>query len=259
MAAKTPVPESALAWPPTLSPYLAVADARRAIDWYTEVFDGHQRGEVHLMPDGAVGHAEVGIGDAVLMLAEGGAGGVPVVAPDSPTVFTHTLHVQVPDVDATFTRAVAGGATVERPPTDEDYGRVAVVVDPFGHRWLLNTPPARATRRSVGDVAYVTMVVTDAEAAKAFYAHVLGWSYHPGSTPGGWAVADHDGLGLYGAGPDATGQVQLCFRTDDIEAALDRVRERGGETGPVRRQPYGFIADCVDPLGAAFQLWEAAG
>lgn len=132
-------------WPPTLTPYIAVRDARRAIDWYVKVFKATPRGEPIVMPDGSVGHAELGFGDAVLMLAEGSAG-VPV-QPPSPGAHSHTLHVQVDDVDNTVDQARRDGADVEREPTDEPYGRVAVLVDPFGHRWLLNKPPAGATRR----------------------------------------------------------------------------------------------------------------
>jgi uncharacterized glyoxalase superfamily protein PhnB len=130
-------------WGPSLAPYITVADARRAIDWYTEVFAATPRGEPYVMPDGSIGHAELGIGDAVLMLSEP-SDQVPVRAPVGDT-FSHTLHVQVDDVDTTLATARQLGATVEREPVDQPYGRGAVVVDPFGHRWMLLTPPAWAT------------------------------------------------------------------------------------------------------------------
>ena len=104
------------AWPPALTPYIIVSDARRAIDWYVEVFGAQRRGEPHVNADGTIGHAEVGIGDAVLMFSE--ASGlwpdVPVRAPDSPATFSHTLHLEVGDVDGTTERARRGGASVER-------------------------------------------------------------------------------------------------------------------------------------------------
>jgi uncharacterized glyoxalase superfamily protein PhnB len=125
--------------PPTLTPYIVVSDARRAIDWYVAVFDAQLRGEFHVNADNTIGHAEVGIGDAVLMLSE--ASGlwpdVPVRAPDSPATFSHSLHLEVGDVDGTTERARRGGALVEREPADQPYGRSAVIVDPFGHRWIL--------------------------------------------------------------------------------------------------------------------------
>jgi uncharacterized glyoxalase superfamily protein PhnB len=134
--------------PPTLTPYIVVSDARRALDWYVDVFGAQRRGDPIVNADGTVGHAEVGIGDAVLMFAE--ASGlwpdVPVRAPESPATFSHSLHLEVDDVDATTEYARRHGASVEREPTDQFYGRGSVIVDPFGHRWILLRPPAQATR-----------------------------------------------------------------------------------------------------------------
>ncbi|MFY9930482.1 MAG: VOC family protein, partial [Streptosporangiaceae bacterium] len=118
--------------PPALTPYIVVSDARRAMDWYVEVLGAQRRGELHVNADGTIGHAEVGIGDAVLMFAE--ASGlwpdVPVRAPDSPATFSHTLHLEVDDVDGTTERARRSGASVEREPADQPYGRGSVIVDP---------------------------------------------------------------------------------------------------------------------------------
>jgi uncharacterized glyoxalase superfamily protein PhnB len=129
---------------PALVPYITVSDARRAMDWYILVLGARRRGEPIINADGTIGHAELGLGDAVLMLAE--ASGlwpdVPVRAPDHPATFSHTLHLEVADVDAVTERARVNGATVERAPADQPYGRGAVVVDPFGHRWMLLRPPA---------------------------------------------------------------------------------------------------------------------
>ena len=124
---------------PALTPYIMVSDARRAMDWYVQVLGARRRGEPIVNADGTIGHAELGIGDAVLMLAEPSDlwPDVPVRAPDSPTTFSHTLHLEVDDVDGITERARLGGAAVERPPTDQFYGRGAVIVDPFGHRWML--------------------------------------------------------------------------------------------------------------------------
>jgi uncharacterized glyoxalase superfamily protein PhnB len=130
---------------PTLTPYIVVSDARRALDWYVEVFGAQRRGELHVNADGTIGHAEVGLGNAVLMFAEASDlwPDVPVRAPDSPTTFSHTLHLTVDDVDDVTEQARRRGASVEREPTDQFYGRAAVIVDPFGHRWMLMRPPAR--------------------------------------------------------------------------------------------------------------------
>ncbi|HET8684024.1 MAG TPA: VOC family protein [Micromonosporaceae bacterium] len=133
-------------WPPALTPYITVYDARRAVEWYVDVLGAHRRGEPYVMPDGSVGHAEVGLGDGVLMISEGSTE-VPVQPPapaGAGRTFSHTIHAQVDDVDATVRRAREHGAEVEREPEDQPYGRVAVVIDPFGHRWMLNRPPGRA-------------------------------------------------------------------------------------------------------------------
>jgi predicted enzyme related to lactoylglutathione lyase len=241
------------AWPPTLTPYIAVRDGRRALRWYADVFGAERRGDPYVGPDGSIGHAELRIGDAVLMLSEGSTQ-VPVQPPAGGGTHSHTLHVQVDDVDSTIRRARELGASVEREPVDESYGRVAVIVDPFGHRWMLNRPPGRAARERHGDVAYVTMAVPDGERAKSFYGAVLGWRFSAGSTAGGWNV---DGVrpmvGLAG-GNDR--EVQLCYRVSDIETGVARVRAAGGQAGPVERKPYGLLADCVDDQGARFQLWQ---
>ncbi len=252
-AAAPRVPETDTAWPPAITPYIVVADARAAIDWYATVFDGHLRGEPHVMADGHIGHAEIGVGDGVLMLADAAtAGDIPVAAPEPGRPHPHTLHVRVADVDAAYARGLSLGAAAERDPTDYPYGRIAVLVDPFGHRWMLNTAPARATRVRAGEVGYITKVVRDAETAKAFYGAVLGWTFTPGSVEHGWQVAEQH-LGLWGGGEP---RVDLCFRVGDLPAALDRVRAAGGTAGAVDRKPYGDFAECVDPEGTAFQLWQ---
>ena len=245
------------AWPPALTPYIVVADARRAMNWYVEVFGAQRRGEPHVNADGTIGHAEVGIGDAVLMFAEASDlwPDVPVRAPDSPVTFSHTLHLEVDDVDWTTEQARRSGASVEREPVDQPYGRGSVIVDPFGHRWMLLRPPARATRLRQGDVANVTMVARDAHRAKAFYEAVLRVPFSSGH-PGAWRTDQTSPpLGIRSS-QDAQPGVQLSYRVDDIAAAVERVRAAGGRADEPERKPYGLLADCVDDQGATFRLWQ---
>jgi predicted enzyme related to lactoylglutathione lyase len=245
--------------PPTLTPSIVVSDARRAMDWYVEVFGAQRRGEPHVNADGTIGHAEVGIGDAVLMFAE--ASGlwpdVPVHAPESPATFSHTLHLEVADVDGTTERARRGGASVERPPADQPYGRAAVIVDPFGHRWTLLRPPARTARTRQGEIANVTMVARDTHRAKEFYEAVLGVPFSAGH-PGAWRTEEtRPPLGIlpsHGAAPE----VQLSYRVEDIAAAVQRVRAAGGRAGEPERKPYGLLAECTDDQGGTFRLWQPA-
>jgi uncharacterized glyoxalase superfamily protein PhnB len=77
------------------------------LDWYVEVFGAWRRCELHVNADGTIGHAEVGIGDAVLMFAEASDLWPDVPAPDSPATFSQTLHLEVDDVDASTERARA--------------------------------------------------------------------------------------------------------------------------------------------------------
>ena len=247
------------AWPPTLTPYIVVSDARRALDWYEEVFGAQRRGEPIVNADGTIGHAEVGLGDAVLMLSEASDlwPNVPVRAPDSPATFSHSLHLGVDDVDGTTERARRSGASVEREPADQPYGRAAVIVDPFGHRWILLRPPAHATRLRQGDVANVTIVARDAHRAKEFYQAVLQVPFSSGH-PGAWRT-DQTGppLGIRSSEGAEPG-VQLSYRVDDIAAAVDRVRAAGGHADEPERKAYGLLAECVDDQGTAFRLWQPA-
>jgi uncharacterized glyoxalase superfamily protein PhnB len=248
------------AWPPALTPYITVSDARRAIDWYVEVFGAHRRGPDHVNADGTIGHAEIGIDDAVLMLSERSDlwPDVPVAAPDNPTTFSHSLHLQVQDVDGTTERARRNGASVERPPADQPYGRGAVIVDPFGHRWHLLRPPAGATRLRQGDVANVTMTAPHPERAKDFYAAVLQVSFTE-SHRGAWRTEESKPpFGIFPSQPGET-QVQLSYRVDDIAAAVERVRAAGGRAKEPERVRFGLLAECTDNQGTAFRLWQPPG
>jgi len=244
---------------PTLTPYIVVSDARRAMDWYLEVFGAQRRGELHVNADGTIGHAEVGIGNAVLMFAEASDlwPDVPVRAPDSPATFSHTLHLEVDDVDASTERARRSGASVEREPADQPYGRGSVIVDPFGHRWILLRPPTQDAGPRHGDIANVTMLARDAHQAKEFYQAVLQVPFSSGH-PGAWRT-DHTQppLGILPAQGAKPG-VQLSYRVDDIAAAVERVRTAGGHADEPERKPYGLLAECVDDQGATFRLWQPA-
>ena len=249
---------------PALTPYIVVSDARRAMDWYVEVFGAQRRGEPHVNADGTIGHAELGIGDGVLMFSE--ASGlwpdVPVRAPESPVTFSHSLHLEVDDVDASTERARRGGASLEREPAEAPYGRAAVIVDPFGHRWILLRPPARATRLRQGDVANVTIMARDANRAKEFYQAVLRVPFSAGH-PGTWRTEEtRPPLGIMPLGimspADAEPGVQLSYRVDDIGAAVERVRVAGGRADEPERRAFGLTALCVDDQGVSFRLWQPA-
>jgi len=124
-----------------LTPYICVADARAAIDWYVDVLGAVVTYEPIVMDDGRVGHVELAVGGAGWMMSDEfeSAG---VAAPDPHRDAAVTLHLTVPDVDAVCARIVAAGTTPDRGPEDSPpAGRVAVFRDPFGHRWFLNQRP----------------------------------------------------------------------------------------------------------------------
>jgi PhnB protein len=122
----------------TVTPYLIVSGAAAAIDWYRNVFQAEERMRMP-MPGGKVAHAEIAIGDSVVMLADE----FPEMGAKSPGTLGGTpvgLAVYVRDVDTIFNRAVAAGAKVERPLQNQFYGdRSGTVVDPFGHKWTIST------------------------------------------------------------------------------------------------------------------------
>ncbi len=249
--------------PSALTPYIVVSDARRALDWYGTVFGAQRRGRLYVNADDTIGHAEITIGHAVLMLSEASDlwPNVPVRAPENPATFSHTLHLEVDDVDASTERARSNGAAVEREPVDQPYGRGAVIVDPFGHRWMLLRPPApvqapvQAAGPHHGDIGNITMLAPDSQQAKDFYQAVLGVTFFQGH-PGAWRTEQvTPPLGILPSDA-AQPEVQLSYRVDDITAAVERVRAAGGRAGEPEPKPYGLLADCVDPQGASFRLWQ---
>jgi len=147
MAGVKPIPEGYR----SLTPYLIVDGASRAIEFYKAVFGATERMRLGA-PGGRVGHAELEIGDSLIMLADehpeigargpGAYGGSPV-----------GLHVYVADADAVARKAAAAGAKLVSPLEDKFYGdRSGTIEDPFGHRWYVSThiedvPPDEIDRR----------------------------------------------------------------------------------------------------------------
>ncbi|HEU5045869.1 MAG TPA: VOC family protein [Nocardioidaceae bacterium] len=122
-----------------LTPYLAVPDARAAIEWYVERLGAEVTYQPIVMPDGRIGHCELSIDGARLMMSDPHPE-IHVDAPLPDRGAAVTLHLTVADVDALVERAVAGGAVLDRGPEDISIGRVAVFRDPFGHRWFVHRP-----------------------------------------------------------------------------------------------------------------------
>jgi PhnB protein len=123
---------------PRVTPYLIVDGASRAIEFYTSVLGAQERMRMP-GPGDTIGHAELAIGDSMVMLADE-APEVDARAPGSVGGSPVTLHVYVEDVDAVFEQAVQAGAKALRPPETQFYGdRGGQFEDPFGHRWSIAT------------------------------------------------------------------------------------------------------------------------
>jgi PhnB protein len=136
----------------SVTPYLIVEGASDAIDWYTKVLGAKERMRM-AGPDNRVGHAELELGDSVIMLADEfpdmGARG-PKTIGGSPV----SILVYVADVDTVFDQAVKAGATAREQPTDKFYGdRSGTFEDPFGQVWNVAThiedvPPDEMAKRA---------------------------------------------------------------------------------------------------------------
>jgi PhnB protein len=153
MADVKPIPDGY----PQVTPYLHVDGAAAAIDFYRDVFGATERMRMPA-PGDKIGHAELEIGDSVVMLSDEypdmgilgpkALGGTPV-----------TINVYVEDVDAAFERAINAGAKSQRPVENQFYGdRSGQFEDPFGHRWSVAThvedvPPEEMSKRAAAAMA----------------------------------------------------------------------------------------------------------
>jgi uncharacterized glyoxalase superfamily protein PhnB len=129
----TPVPEHLH----TVTPRLALTDAAAAIDFYAKAFDAREVGERHCAPDGTLIHAELRIGDSIVMLTEDEG-------------YNALLCTYWPDVDAAWERATAAGAQVLHPLADQFYGeRGGRLKDPFDQEWMLSARLEKLTAAEI--------------------------------------------------------------------------------------------------------------
>ena len=141
----------------TLSIYLSVEDAAKAIDWYKAAFGAKERVRMDA-PGGKIGHAELELGDSVLMLSDPfpQSNNTP---PKELGGSTAGIFMYSEDVDATVRKAVDQGATVVMEVADQFWGdRFGTIVDPFGHSWSIAThvedvPPEEMAERAKAAMA----------------------------------------------------------------------------------------------------------
>ena len=143
MAVK-PIPEGYT----SITPYLTVDDGQGAIEFYERAFGATERGKM-AAPDGRIAHAELQIGDAVVMLSDK----FPQFVTETPKELAGTtvaIFLFVEDVDAVVQAAADAGATITVEPEDQFWGdRLGQVTDPFGHVWLIATRVADLTPEEI--------------------------------------------------------------------------------------------------------------
>ena len=122
----------------SVTPHLCTKGATHAIEFYKRAFSALERMRI-MQPDGRVGHAELQIGDSIIMLADE----FPEIDARSPQSLGGSpvsIHLYVEDADVVFQQAVAAGAKIKRPIADQFYGdRLGGIEDPFGHTWWIST------------------------------------------------------------------------------------------------------------------------
>lgn len=270
---------------PALAPYLTVSGAAAAMDWYRDAL-----GAIETMrfvgDDGRVGHGEMIIGGSLIALADAYPE-MSLHGPDHYGGTTVSLLLQVVDIDYTYRRAVAAGATSEREPSDQSHGnRNAAVIDPFGHRWLLSQElDAEATTHATGggteddpgsasgpsgftetgrrpaEPGYVVMTTTDLDRARTFFGALFGWHIEPGHVEGGGHIANTQfpmGFMTGTIDQSVAPATVVHFRVDDIGVYADRVIELGGQVLSRDEYPSGGSASCLDDQGYRFDLHRPA-
>ncbi len=140
-----PVPEGYR----TVTPYLIIRDAAKAIEFYKKALGAQEIFRMP-MPNGKLAHAEIKIGDSMIMMADEN----PEWGASSPQALNGTpvgIFLYVPDVDATYKQAVDAGATPTMPPADMFWGdRYGKLKDPFGHEWSVGTHKEDVSPEEIG-------------------------------------------------------------------------------------------------------------
>lgn len=234
----------------SVTPYLAVQRAAELIDFVKQVFDAtetfRQPG-----PSGGIMHAEVKIGDSMVML--GGSPNMPY--PETPAA----LHCFVDDVDAVYRRALAAGATSLHEPTDQEYGeRGASVKDAFGNHWYLATPlaghsvpeglrsvtPCLHPHSAAQAIDFLKRAFAAEEIAR--YADEQGVIHHARVRIGDAMIEMGEAHGPYQPMPSA-----IFLYVPDVDATHQRALEAGATAvRPPADQPYGERMSWVtDPFG----------
>jgi uncharacterized glyoxalase superfamily protein PhnB len=257
-----------------LTPYLAVQDAAAAIDWYRDSL-GATEVMRYVGDDGRVGHAEIEVQGARLFLSDAYPE-IGVIAAADHEGSSVALYLEVDQVDDAYARAVAGGATSRSEPTDQPHGaRSATIIDPFGHRWMLNQQVATPTVDEIDaatpgfsvsgaglrgaspqrpiQLGYFTIHTDDIAAAASFYSKLFGWSVDPAT-----GHVDNCDLPFGFEDQYSEGDYRLWLTVRDPEPVLARLAELGGTVVTDEEYPSGRGIECRDDQGRRFDLHQPA-
>ena len=232
-------------------PYLIVHDAAAAIDFYRRVFGAGERMRIPDPETGRIGHAELTLGPATIMLADE----YPELGIRSPTAFGGTglrMHLHVDDVDGLAHLAVTEGATMVSEPRDYAHGeRQCRVRDPFGHEWLLGQditdrarPPA-AKASEAGPNIFPGLRYRDEHAAMTWLERAFGFTRHAVFTDDRGAVVHAElrlgpGIVMIGAAPECEEGFNVYVHVSDVDAHYARAVREGAEiTRPLADTSYG--------------------
>ena len=181
--------------------------------------------------------------------------------------YAAVLGFRVDDIASAVESVRSHGGTISD-PHPEPYALAAEGHDDQGTPFYLHQMPPEDAAPEVGatfhngevegDVSYLTMVVPDLDAARAFYGGVFGWTFNIGLAGGAQVSGVAPQIGMTTrpeAGPMVSGVI-LCYRVDDVAAAVQRVGDAGGRAGPVVQRPYGLESLCADDQGTPFYLHQ---
>lgn len=183
-------------------------------------------------------------------------------------------YVGTPDVDSTVERAKELGSRVYVEPLDiPTVGRFAVLADPQGAVFAVYTPEMEAPAAGPpqrGDISWHELVTTDWEAAFAFYHELFGWEKKDAMDMGEMGIYQmygrRDGIplgGMFNKSADMPGPAAwlIYAMVDDVNTATEQVKASGGQVlnGPMEVPGGDWVAQCMDPQGAAFAVHHTAG
>ena len=256
-----------------ITPYITVNDGAGALQWYADAL-GATETMRYTGDDGRVGHAEILVHGARIYLSDAYPE-IGVVAADSYEGSSCALHLEVADCDAAYARAVEHGAVSQREPDDQGHGsRTATVVDPYGHRWMLNqtiaapsadeiqaaTPGFTVEDKTVTpdpdgrpiQLGYYSIRTDDVAAAASFYSRLFGWEVDSESGFVSNCDLPFSFQNQYNEG------YRLWLTVKDPEPVIARVLELGGEIVSDEVYESGRAIECRDDQGRSFDLHKPA-